>query len=121
MSTYNELIWSSVSGKAHSYNDFFFHFFSKFSWAKETIHLNQNSSTPTQMIDLENSMQQSFATLSKLLTFRYICATSEGRGHSSNFALSKIYKIYNLAYEILELYNVVIQIRLTTIKTRCGI
>ena len=41
------------------------------------IRLNKNSSTPTQMKDLENSMQQSFATLSKLPTFRFICATSE--------------------------------------------
>ena len=46
-----------------------------------------------QKIDLENSMYQSFATLSKLLTFRYICATSEGGGQSKSFALSKIYNI----------------------------
>ena len=57
------------------------------------IHLNTNSSTPTQKIDLENSMYESFATLSKLLTFRYICATSEGGGQSKSFALSKIYNI----------------------------
>ena len=58
------------------------------------IQLNKNFSTPAQKIDLENSLQQFFATLSKLLTFRYICATSEGRGYSRNFALTKIYKIY---------------------------
>ena len=38
---------------------------------KEMIHLNKNSLTPAQKIDLENLLQQSFATLSKLLTFRY--------------------------------------------------
>ena len=57
------------------------------------IHL-KNSSTPAQKIDLKNSLQQSFATLSKLLTFRYLCTLSEGRSYSRNFALSKIYKIY---------------------------
>ena len=57
------------------------------------IDLNKNSSTPVQKIYLENSMHLSFAILSKLLTFKYICATSEGRRHSRNFALSKIYKI----------------------------
>ena len=40
-------------------------------------------------MDLENSVQQSFATLSKLLTFRYIRVTSGGRGYSRKFALSK--------------------------------
>ena len=54
------------------------------------IHWNKNSLIPAQKIDLKNSLQQSFATLSKLLTFRYICATSEGRDYSRNFALSKI-------------------------------
>ena len=34
----------------------------------EMIHLNKNSSTPVQKTDLENSMHQSFATLSELLT-----------------------------------------------------
>ena len=58
------------------------------------IHLHKNSSTPTQKIDLGISLQQSFATLSKLLTFRYMCATSEGRGYSRNFALSKIYNYW---------------------------
>ena len=58
------------------------------------IQLNKNFSTPAQKIDLENSLQQFFATLSKLLTFRYICATSEGRGYSRNCALTKICKIY---------------------------
>ena len=57
------------------------------------IQLNKNFSTPAQKIDLENSLQQFFATLSKLLTFRYICATSEGGGQSKSFALSKIYNI----------------------------
>ena len=58
------------------------------------IHLHKNSSTPIQKIDLEISLQQSFATLSKLLTYRYICATSEGRGYSRNFALSKMYNYW---------------------------
>ena len=58
------------------------------------IHLNKNSnSTPAQKIDLGNSMHQSFAILSKLLAFRYLCATSEGRCDIKYFALSKIYKI----------------------------
>ena len=35
------------------------------------IYFNKNSSTPAQKkIGLENSLQQSFATLSKLLIFR---------------------------------------------------
>ena len=54
------------------------------------IHLNKNSSTRVQKIDLDNLLQQSFATLLKLLTFRYICVTSEGKGYSRNFALNKI-------------------------------
>ena len=55
------------------------------------IYLDKNSSTPAQKIDLENSMHQSFVTLlSKVLTFRYACATSQGRDYSINFALSKI-------------------------------
>ena len=57
------------------------------------IYLNKNSSTPTQKIDLENSLQQSFPTLPKLLTFRCLCVTSEERGYSRNFALSKILEI----------------------------
>ena len=58
------------------------------------IQLNKNSnSTPAQKIDLGNSMHQSFVILSKLLTFRYICATSEGRGDSKYFAFRKVYKI----------------------------
>ena len=36
------------------------------------IYLNKNSSTSAQKIDLENSFQQTFATISKLLIFRYI-------------------------------------------------
>ena len=32
------------------------------------IHWNKNSSTPAQKIDSENSLQHTFATLSKLLT-----------------------------------------------------
>ena len=43
------------------------------------IHLNKNASTPAQKIDLENSLQQYFTTLSKLLRLRYICATSKER------------------------------------------
>ena len=46
---------------------------------KKMIYLNKDSSTPAQKIDLENSLQQTFATISKLLIFRYICATSFGR------------------------------------------
>ena len=42
-----------------------------------------NSLIPAQKIDSENSLQQSFATLSKLMTFRYICVTSERSGYSS--------------------------------------
>ena len=57
------------------------------------ILLNKNSSTQVQKIDLDNSLQQSFGTLPKPLTFRYICATSDGRGCNRNFALSKIYRI----------------------------
>ena len=57
------------------------------------IHLNKNTLTPAQKIDLENLLQQSFATLSKPLTLTYICATSEGRGYNRHFALSEIYKI----------------------------
>ena len=37
------------------------------------IYLNKNSSTRAQKIDLENSLEQSFATLSKLHIFRYVC------------------------------------------------
>ena len=70
-----------------------FQFFLNVLLAKKMIHLNKNSSTPAQKIDLENSLQQSFATLSKLLTFRYLCSTSDSRGYSKNLALSKIYKI----------------------------
>ena len=63
------------------FGSYSFSFFSKYVvLAKEMIHLNKNSSAPAQKIDFENLLQQSFATLSKLLTFRYICATSEGRG-----------------------------------------
>ena len=40
------------------------------------ISLNNNSSTPAQKMDLENSLQQTFATVPKLLVFGYICATS---------------------------------------------
>ena len=36
------------------------------------IYLNKNSSTSAQKIDLENSFQQTFATISKLLIFRHI-------------------------------------------------
>ena len=43
--------------------------------------------------DRFREFDQSFATLSKLLTFGYISATSEGGGQSKNFALSKIYNI----------------------------
>ena len=49
-------------------------------------------------LDLENSIHQFCATVPKFLTFIYIYiyiyTTSEGRGHSRNFALSKKYKIY---------------------------
>ena len=62
------------------------------------IHLNKNSSTPNQKIDLENSLQQFFATSLKLLTFRYIYATSEGRGYSRNFALNKIMELVSVIY-----------------------
>ena len=73
----------------------FFSFFSKHVVEqKKMVHLNKNSFTPAQKIDLEDSLNQPFVTLSKLLTFRYICGTSEGRRHSRNFALSNIYKIY---------------------------
>ena len=52
------------------------------------IHLNKNSVTPAKKIDLETSVQQFFRKpLTKLLTFRYISVTSEGRGHNRNFAL----------------------------------
>ena len=49
------------------------------------IYLNKNSSTPApKKIDLENSLQQSFATLSKLHISRYVCIyvqlLPEGRG-----------------------------------------
>ena len=41
------------------------------------IYLNKNSSTPSpKKIDLENSLQQSFATLLKLPIFKYLCAIS---------------------------------------------
>ena len=42
------------------------------------IYLNKNSSTPVpRKIDLENSLEQSFATLSKRLIFKYLCTTSK--------------------------------------------
>ena len=45
------------------------------------IYLNKNSLTPAQTIDLENSLRQSFATLSKLLILDiYVQLLSEGRG-----------------------------------------
>ena len=44
------------------------------------IHLNKNSWTPAQKIDLENSLQQSLATLSFFFTFRYVSATFKGNG-----------------------------------------
>ena len=57
------------------------------------IYLNKNSSAPAQKLDLENSLQQSFTTLSKLLIFRYICALLfEGRDQSRMFILRKLYK-----------------------------
>ena len=52
------------------------------------IHLNKDTSTPAENISLENSLQQSFANFSKLLTFTYICATSEERDYSRHFALT---------------------------------
>ena len=58
----------------------FFHFFWTCCWAKEMIHLNKNSWTPAQKIDLENSLQQSLATLSFFFTFRYVSATFKGNG-----------------------------------------
>ena len=55
----------------------FFHFFKTCCWAKGMTYLNKNSSTPAQKeVDLENSLQQFFATLSKLMIFRYLCTTS---------------------------------------------
>ena len=39
------------------------------------IYLNKNFLTPAQKIDIEISLQQTFSTISKLLIFRYICAT----------------------------------------------
>ena len=42
-------------------------FLNKFK-INEMIHWNKNPSTPAQKIDSENSLQQSFASLSKLLT-----------------------------------------------------
>ena len=45
------------------------------------FYLNENSLTLAQTIDLENSLRQSFATLSKLLTLDiYVQLLSEGRG-----------------------------------------
>ena len=38
-------------------------------------YLNKNSSNPAKKIGLENSLQQTFAAISKLPIFRYICAT----------------------------------------------
>ena len=35
------------------------------------IYLNKNFSTPAQKIDLENSLQQTVATISKRLIFKY--------------------------------------------------
>ena len=85
-SAWNELIWSFVSGKAQTMRFFlavnFFHFFWTCCWAKEMIYLNKRSSTPAQKIGLENSLQQTFATISKLLIFRHICATSFRRKRS---------------------------------------
>ena len=98
-STWNEFIWSSVSVKVHTMRYFLQHFFffifsqyvleqmKWFIWIR-TLRLL------TKKLDLENSIHQSFATIPKFLTFRYIYATSEQRGHRRNFALSKIYKIY---------------------------
>ena len=55
------------------------------------IHLNKNSWTPAQKIDLENSLQQSLATLSFFLHFdmylqllketgnSYVCVTPKNR------------------------------------------
>ena len=55
----------------------FFHFFKHAVGQKKKIYLNKNSATPAQKkIDLENSLHQSFATLSKLLIFRYLGPTS---------------------------------------------
>ena len=40
------------------------------------FYLDKDSSTPIQKIDLENSLQQTFAIISKFLILRYIFATS---------------------------------------------
>ena len=56
------------------------------------IYLNENSSTPApRKIDLENSLQQSFATLSKPLIFRYLCTTSFWKRGWGRILVSVIY------------------------------
>ena len=80
-SAWNGLIWSSVSLKVQTMRYIlavnFFHFHKTCCWTKEMIYLNKNSSTPApKQRDLEHLLQQSFATLSKLLIFKYLCATS---------------------------------------------
>ena len=54
------------------------------------IHL---SKTPAQKKDLENLLQQLFASY-KNLTHRYTCATSKGRACNRDFALSEIYDVF---------------------------
>ena len=49
--------------------------------------MNKNSSTPAEKIDLENSLQQTFPTISKLLIFRhiYVQLLSEEEGTKVEF------------------------------------
>ena len=79
--TWNGLIWSFVPVKAQTMRYIlavnFFHFFKHAVGLKKLIYLNKNSSTPApKKRDLENSLQQSFTALSKLLVFRYLYPTS---------------------------------------------
>ena len=64
-----------------------FHFFSIRSGAKEIIHMNKNLSTSAQKIDLFREFNASIFGNFIKTTNIYICATSEGRGHITNFAL----------------------------------
>ena len=62
-------------------------------------HLNKNSQAPNQKVTFREFNPSIFYNHTKtsdiyIYIYIYIYASSEGRGHSRNFALSKIYKIY---------------------------
>ena len=71
------------------------------------VHFNNSTLTPIQKINLENSLQQSFVTLKKPLTFSYIYATSEERDYSRNNYLHTSSRSLKAHFHLKSIYDLI--------------